>query len=344
MRTNKMRFKILAGGATMAMALLCSQCMIADNNDDNIKSGASCAVDPSQIYIAPSIPQNIEFCGEKLELKNYYMRERFDRELLSFSYFHSSIFLMIKRANRYFPILEKILKEEGIPDDFKYLAVIESCLDQRALSPTKAAGIWQIMEQTGKEAGLVITPDVDERYNLEKATRAACRHLKASYDATGSWTLAAASYNTGRARVMRQIEAQQTRNFFDMQFSEETNRYVYRILLAKYVLEDPSRVGFYLTQNELYFPVETFAVQVDTAIPNLTEFAKSYGLTLQILKDSNAWMRDNSLKKHPGKTFSINVPKKECINLPPSQLPVHNQKWIQCVPAHLQNVSSKATK
>ena len=272
------------------------------------------------------------------------MRERFDRELLSFSYFHSSIFLMIKRANRYFPILEKILKEEGIPDDFKYLAVIESCLDQRALSPTKAAGIWQIMEQTGKEAGLVITPDVDERYNLEKATRAACRHLKASYDATGSWTLAAASYNTGRARVMRQIEAQQTRNFFDMQFSEETNRYVYRILLAKYVLEDPSRVGFYLTQNELYFPVETFAVQVDTAIPNLTEFAKSYGLTLQILKDSNAWMRDNSLKRHPGKTFTINVPKKECINLPPSQLPVHNQKWIQCVPAHLQNVGTKYTE
>ncbi|MCQ2199544.1 MAG: lytic transglycosylase domain-containing protein [Paludibacteraceae bacterium] len=321
-------------GLLSVSALGLCNCMSAEESAGNSPLGQKivCAVNPHQINIAPKKPANIEFCGEKLELKNYYMKERFDRELISMSYYHSNVFLMIKRANRYFPILEKILREEGVPDDFKYLACIESSLDQRAVSPTGAAGMWQIMPEVGKELGLVVASDVDERYNIEKATRAACAHLKATYAYTKNWTLAAAAYNTGRARVLRQIEAQQTNNFFDMQFSEETNRYVYRILLAKYVLEDPSRIGFYMSREDLYYPVETTPVVVDTAIPNLTDFAKQYGITLQLLKDSNAWLRDNKLVKRQGKSFTIAVPNKEKLNLTAEEIPVYNEKWIQCVP------------
>ncbi|MBO7506781.1 MAG: lytic transglycosylase domain-containing protein [Paludibacteraceae bacterium] len=279
-------------------------------------------------YQAPTIPDGISFCGERVDLTNYYLRERFDRELLSFSYWHSQVFLLIKRANKFFPIIEPILKANGVPDDFKYLALIESNLDQRAQSPAKAVGIWQILPGTGKDAGLVINDDVDERYNVEKATKVACSMLKHTHDASGSWTLAAAAYNTGHARVMRQIDTQQTNNYFDMLFSEETNRYVFRIIMAKYLMEDPQRMGFYLTKEDLYYPVESEVVKVDSTINNLTDFAKERGINYQLLKDANPWLRSNKLPNKEGKEFFIKIPKKEALEFNPQKGKVHQANWV----------------
>ncbi|MCQ2231127.1 MAG: transglycosylase SLT domain-containing protein [Paludibacteraceae bacterium] len=279
-------------------------------------------------YHAPKIPSDLNFCGERIDLSNYYLREKFDRELLSFSYWHSQVFLFIKRANKFFPIIEPILKEKGIPDDFKYLALIESNLDQRAQSPAKAVGIWQIMPATGKDAGLIVNDDIDERYNLEKATRVACSMLKHTHDVTGSWTLAAAAYNTGHARVVRQVEVQQTNNYFDMLFSEETNRYVFRIVMAKYLMENPQRLGFFLTKEDLYYPVETESVRVDSTIENLTDFAKERGINYQLLKDSNPWLRSNKLPNKEQKEFFIKIPKKESLEFNPEKGKVHNPNWV----------------
>lgn len=308
----------------LAAAAFLSLCECAADNTIQTRD----ALDHETHYQAPTLPDGISFCGEKVDLSNYYLRERFDRELLSFSYWHSQVFLFIKRANKFFPIIEPILKANGVPDDFKYLALIESNLDQRAQSPAKAVGIWQILPGTGKDAGLVINDDVDERYNVEKATKVACSMLKHTHDAAGSWTLAAAAYNTGHARVMRQIETQQTNNYFDMLFSEETNRYVFRIILAKYLMEDPQRMGFYLTREDMYYPVESDIVKVDSTIENLTNFAKERGINYQLLKDANPWLRSNKLPNKEGREYLIKIPKKEALEFNPKKGRLHQSNWV----------------
>jgi hypothetical protein len=279
-------------------------------------------------YYASEIPDRAHFCDEEIDLTNYYLRERYDRELLSFSYWHSQIFLMIKRANKYFPVIEPILKAEGIPDDFKYLALIESSLDPRAISPAKAAGIWQILPETAKEYGLEVTDDVDERYHLEKATIVACAYLKKTYEQTGSWSLAAASYNTGRSRVLRQMETQQENNYFDMLFSEETNRYVFRMVLAKRMLANPREFGFYIKKENLYYMIDYDTIEVNTTIENLTDFAKSHGTNYQILKDANPWLRTNKLANKNNKTYYIKVPKQNAVEFDPKKIHVHQKNWV----------------
>jgi hypothetical protein len=285
-------------------------------------------VDPGIVYYAPEIPEIAYFCGEEVDLTNYYLRERYDRELLSFSYWHSQLFILIKRANKYFPVIEPILKEEGVPEDFKYLALIESSLDQRAVSSAKAAGIWQILADTAKEYGIEVSEDVDERYNLEKSTVLACKYLKRTYEQTGSWATAAASYNTGRGRVLSQIDAQQTDNYFDMLFSEETNRYVFRIIVAKQIFSDPQRYGFYLKKEDLYYFPDYETVEVDFSIPNLTTFAKGYGSSYQLLKDSNPWLRTNKLENKSKKTYRIKIPKKDAVIFDPKKVRVHQKNWV----------------
>lgn len=277
---------------------------------------------------APQIPDSFTIFGETVDLTNYYMRERFDRELTSFSYWHSQMFLVIKRANKFFPIIEPILEREGVPDDFKYLALIESNLDQRALSPAKAAGMWQILATTGQESGLIVNDDVDERYNLEKATIIACQYLKRTYELTQSWALAAASYNSGRARVLKQMEVQQTNNYFDMLFGEETNRYVFRIMMAKFVMENPQNFGFMLKKEDLYYMVDADVVRVDSTINNLTDFAKGYGISYQLLKDANPWLRTNKLTNKNQTEFFIRIPKKEDLHYSKERIKVHNKNWI----------------
>ncbi len=279
-------------------------------------------------YYAPEIPQTAYFCGEKVDLTNYYLRERYDRELLSFSYWHSQIFLMIKRANKYFPIIEPILESEGVPNDFKYLALIESSLDPRAISAAKAAGIWQILAETAKEYGLEVCEDVDERYNLEKATVMVCKYLKKTYEQTGNWSTAAASYNAGRGKVNSQIETQQTNNYFDMLFGEETNRYLFRMIIAKQILANPQKYGFYLKKEDLYYFVDSETVEVNCSIPNLTNFAKSYGINYQLLKDANPWLRTNKLENRNKKTYYIKIPKESAIKFDSKKINVYQNNWV----------------
>ncbi len=279
-------------------------------------------------HYTPKIPKRISIFGGEVDLTNYYARERFDRELMSYTYWHSHVFLIIKRANKYFPIIEPILKEEGVPDDFKYLAVVESSLDQRAISPAKAAGMWQILATTAQESGLTVNEDVDERYNLQKATRVACQYLKRTYELTQSWALAAASYNSGRARVLKQMEVQQCNDYFEMLFGEETNRYVFRIMVAKYVMENAQQFGFLLKKEDLYTNVEAETVSVDSTIQNLTDFAKSYGINYQILKDANPWLRTNKLMNAAKKEFLIRIPKIDALKIDEEKIKVHNENWV----------------
>jgi hypothetical protein len=316
------RISLIAYLLSIGMLL---NCTAEDTQNSSVDSFEN-FIQPS--YCAPEIPKEAELFGEKIDLQNYYLRERYDRELMSFSFWHSNIFLLIKRANKFFPIIEPILKEQGIPDDFKYLVLIESTLDQRSISPAKAAGMWQILPTTAEEAGLIINEDVDERYNLEKSTVVACKFLKRTYELTNSWSLAAASYNTGRARVLKQIQQQQTNNYYEMLFSEETNRYVFRILMAKNIMENPKQFGFLLKKSDLYSQIDCDVVKVDSTINNLTDFAKGYGISYQLLKDSNPWLRSNRLKNVERREYLIKIPQKEALRFDENKIKVHNKNWV----------------
>ena len=224
--------------------------------------------------LSPDVPSSVPFCGKLIDITRYDMREAYDRELSSFTYFHSTTMLLIKRANRYFPVIEPILKANGIPDDFKYLAVIESHLDPRVSSPARAVGMWQLLEGTAREYGLTITPTVDERCHVEKATGAACRYLKAAYKKYGDWAAVAASYNGGMGRISGELVKQDADSSFDLWLVEETTRYIYRIMAIKQIFENPSKYGFVLRARDLYKPIPTVDVAVSQDIQNLSAFAK----------------------------------------------------------------------
>lgn len=260
------------------------------------------------IYQVP-IPEELTFASEEVPLKLFDVRESLDRELQVNTYWHSQTVLLLKRANRFFPIIEPILKEKGIPDDFKYLAVAESALTQ-AVSPAKAVGFWQILEGTGRELKLEISKEVDERYHIEKSTYAACDFILKSYNTYGSWTMAAASYNFGRNGINRQMERQLNANYYDMVFGEETERYLFRILALKTIFENPKGYGFFLEKNDLYPPYETYEVKVDTAITSIGKFAETHETSYKMVKLLNPWLRENYLPVNPGKSYRIKLPAK----------------------------------
>lgn len=257
---------------------------------------------------APQLPDHIGFAGEKTPLDRWEVRERLDRELLVNSYLHGSTLYILKLANRMFPVLEERLKAHGVPDDFKYLCVAESAL-QNLRSPAGALGYWQFLSSTGKEHGLEISNEVDERYHLEKATDAACRYLKNAYERFGSWTAAAASYNCGLAGYSRFSNHQGSRDYYDLLLPEETNRYIFRILALKYILEDPGRSGFTLTEDDVYQPIPTRDVEVTSSISSLVDFAESQGTSYKVLKTLNPWLRAHSLTVRPGRSYTIQVPR-----------------------------------
>lgn len=281
----------------------------------------------SSTTTSPDIPSSVSFCGKDIDLTRYNMYEGFDRELSSFTYFHSTTMLLLKRANRYFPVIEPILKANGIPDDFKYLAVIESHLDPRAISPAKAAGTWQLLEGTAKQYGLTVTPTADERYDVEKSTRAACRYLKAAYDKYGDWATVAASYNGGMGRISGEMDKQSSDNAFDLWLVEETSRYVYRIMAVKQIFEAPYKYGFILRAQDLYKPIECEEVSVSSDIPDLSEFAKKQGVTYADLKRFNPWLRDRKLQTL-GKTYTIQIPKEKDMYYKTPNTKVHNPGWV----------------
>ena len=227
--------------------------LISSNNLENAQSHK-----PQVLSMTGSVdvPERMTFAGEKITFDRYDLRERMDKELNSFTYFHSTTLLLFKRANRIFPIIEPILKEQGIPDDIKYLAVIESSLDYRAVSPARAAGLWQFMPATAPRYGLEVSAEVDERYHIEKSTVAAARYLKESYRKYNSWAAAALSYNGGQARITNALNNQNVQEALDLWLVEETTRYYFRILAIKEIFENPRKYGFVLEAHQLYKPID----------------------------------------------------------------------------------------
>jgi membrane-bound lytic murein transglycosylase D len=252
-------------------------------------------------------PAEIDFAGEKTPLNISDVRERFDRELLVNANLDASTRLIIKRANRAFPVIEPILKRYGVPDDFKYLAVIESGL-VNVVSPAGARGVWQFMPDTGKERGLEVNDVVDERYHLEKSTEAACRYLLDAKAKFGSWTLAAASYNGGVGGVNKQITFQGVSNYYDLLLTEETARYVFRILALKEIMQHPEQYNFIMQPDELYPILPAKTVEVTASIPDLALFAKEQGINYKILKIHNPWLRDRKLDVAAGKKYVLEIP------------------------------------
>jgi len=253
------------------------------------------------------IPPVVTFAGEKLPLDNFDTRESLERELLTSAYRHSSTILIIKRANRYLPVIEKILKKNDIPDDFKYLAAAESEYSNM-ISPAGATGFWQIMKETGKEEGMEINDVVDERYDLERSTQFACDYIRKSYEKYGNWTLAAASYNGGRAAIDEQIKIQKQMNYYDLLLTEETARYIFRAVAYKLVISDPASYGFDLKEDELYPPLKYYEVNVDTAIVDFSAFAEKHGTNYKLIKFLNPWLRKPYLTPKSGKVYTIKIP------------------------------------
>ncbi len=254
------------------------------------------------------LPSELEFAGERVPLEQIDIWENLDRELLVNTYWQSQTLLFIKRANRFFPVIEPILKKNGVPDDFKYLAVAESGLIN-VISPSNAVGFWQFLEGTAKEYGLEINSEVDERYHLEKSTEAACKYLLESHKKYINWTLTAASYNVGRNGLDKQIGRQKELNYYDLLLGEETERYVFRILSYKLILQNPSEYGFFVGENQLYPPIPYYEVSINGKVADFAEFAKSYGISYKILKWMNPWLRDSFLTNASGKTYYIKIPK-----------------------------------
>jgi len=279
----------------------------AKETEANLQNGDSKSlVQGYNVYAIP-LPQSVNFAGEPAPLNNPDIRERLDRELLVNTYWQSNGLLLLKRAHKYFPIIEPILKKEGIPDDFKYLAVIESGLTH-AVSPAGARGFWQLMPGTGRDLGLEVNDNVDERYNVEKATVAACKYLKDSKQKWGTWTLAAAAYNAGNRGIDRRLEEQDVDSYYDLLLGEETGRYVFRILALKEIMSDPAKFGFNFTQDDLYQEVPTYKVKVDTAVTNFVKFAQGYDINYKILKIHNPWLREDHLNNTSRKEYFIDIP------------------------------------
>ncbi|MEN8117816.1 MAG: lytic transglycosylase domain-containing protein [Bacteroidota bacterium] len=259
-------------------------------------------------YKAVKLPEKVSFAGESMPLDRFDVQEALDRELLSNAYFHSQTIRYIKLAPRYLSIIEPILKKEGIHNDFKYLALAESGFNPRAVSPAKAVGFWQFMKGTAQDYGLEVNGEIDERYHIEKATRAACNYLKDSYEKFESWTLVAASYNRGMNGIERQIERQKTDNYYDLLITTETARYVYRIVALKLIMENPEKYNFYIADEEKYPIVPTKEVEITEAVTNFADFAKEHGISYKLLKDFNPWLRENYLTNSKGKKYVVKIP------------------------------------
>lgn len=272
---------------------------VSVDNEENKPSFASWA-----------LPENVTFAGEPLPLYNFDTRESLDRELNATAYRHGSTLLTIKRSGRYFPEIEQILKEYGIPDDFKYLACAESDLSN-AISPAGATGFWQIMEGTGREAGMMITKEIDDRYNLEKSTRFACEYFKRAYARYGSWTMAAASYNNGFSGLSEQVNLQKETNYYDLLLNEETARYVFRIAALKMIMSEPSMYGFEVRECDLYRPIPYKEVTVNTPVPGFEQFARQYETNYKLLKFLNPWLRKPFLTNSEGREYTLRVPEKD---------------------------------
>ena len=320
-RTRFSSFIILAG-------LVCTAIILSSNKAQEPQDNNRTPRRMSNVF-PPEIPTSITFAGDVIDLTLQDRRERMDKEMLSFTYSHINTMLLIKRANRLFPIVEPILKECGVPDDFKYLMIIESNGDPEALSPSKAGGLWQFLEKTGREYGLEVNDEIDERYHTEKATRAACKYLKDSYEIFGDWLTVAASYNTGRANVTKRQTSQKEQKAIDLVLPDETSRYIFRLMAVKTIFQSPAEYGFMLRSSDLYpaIPIECEVVASGATI-DWADFAKKHGLTFLQLREANHWIRRATHNNKSGKSYKVQIPDKDALRYNPAETKAHNPGWV----------------
>jgi hypothetical protein len=304
-RRAKNHFFIFAFVGTLILGLALATTGYTGSGNESVEPETK----ESYAVYGVDIPGKVAFAGEPVPLDLFDVRESLDRELLSNTYFHSQTIRLIKLANRYFPEIEPVLKKNLVPDDFKYLALAESGLTQ-AVSPANAVGFWQLMKGTAQDYGLEVGNEVDERYHVALSTGVACQYLIDSYKKYGNWTMAAASYNAGRRGMDQQIERQKKENYYDLLLNEETARYLYRVIAFKLIFEDPAAYGFTISDKDLYPEIPVYAVEVDSAIADFSDFAARYQSNYKVLKYLNPWLRDTKLTNPSHKKYKILVPEK----------------------------------
>lgn len=256
---------------------------------------------------APKLPIKLDFAGENVPLKDIEVRERLDREIIVNSFRHSSTLLLMKRANQWTPTLIKILKEQGVPEDFAYLSMAESDLTQVS-STSNASGFWQFLKPTAIQYGLIVNDEVDQRFDIEKSTYAACKYLQDSYNQLGSWTLAAAGYNMGMSGVGRQAIEQGSNNYYDLYLNTETSRYVFRILALKLIHQNPSNFDYRIEASDLYEPYQYNEIPVSGSVNSWISFAKDNNISYKELRRHNPWIRTTSMKNSANNTFLVKIP------------------------------------
>lgn len=304
---------LLLLGGSLALHLFTYSTFVADNDLDHQRN-----FNDGYKVFSLTLPNELTFCDENVPLERLDVRERLDRELLVNTYWQSNTLLAYKRAARWFPMIEDILRSEGVPEDMKYIAVIESGLTN-VVSPAGATGYWQFMKETAIRHGLEVNGEVDERYHVEKSTRAACQYLKNAYARYGDWALAAASYNLGQGGVDKQIDRQKRSSYFDLLLNEETARYVYRILAMKEIMRDPGRYGFHLREKDLYAPYRTRTLEISGSVNDLADLAIANGTDYKTLKLLNPWLRDNHLTNREGRTYTVLLPAEGFDSAPDAQ-------------------------
>ena len=291
-------------------------------------AGVTCALAFSPVA-NPTVPASVEICGQQVSIDEQFNYERLDRELTSIMYTHGNTLLCIKRANRYFPQIAPVLRECGMPDDLLYLACIESNLATRARSGAGASGIWQFMPATAKEYGLIVNDEVDERLNIDLATRAACKYFKRARSTyNGDWMSAMASYNTGMGRISKQLREQEVESATDLYLSEETMRYPFRVIAMKMIMENPRKYGFQLSEDQLYFPREVEVVEVDSTVTSWPKWALDRGINFQILRDENPWIIATKLTNRSGHVYKVRVPLPESLKRSTTRRSVYNSNWV----------------
>jgi len=297
-----MVMKTIRFAGTLLLAVLCGALLI--------NAVQVAPQKPADIPVAGNkqhFPEAADFAGEPTPLQVSDVRERFDRELLVNANLDASTLLILRRSARSFSVIEPILARNGVPDDFKYLCVIESSL-LNAVSPAGAKGYWQFVEATARENGLEVTSEVDERYSLEKSTEAACRFFNNAKARFGSWTMAAAAYNAGMAGIAKQVDIQKDSNYYNLLLNDETSRYVFRILALKEIMRNPGIYGFDFSQAQAYPSLPVRKVTVDSTVTDFTGFAKSQGINYKILKIHNPWLRDRKLTNPAHKPYVLDIP------------------------------------
>lgn len=301
---RKLAYSFFAVGGLLILVNLFSFSSEKLSDDETFRKSF---INNYSIFALPKPNTELAFCGEIVPIDEINIWERFDKELLKNTYWQSNTLLLIKRANKYFSIIEPILSQYNVPQDFKYLALIESGLEN-VVSPAGATGFWQIMKTTAKEYGLEVNDEVDERYHLKKSTMVACEYLLAAKEKFGTWTLAAAAYNMGQNGLQRQMKSQNALSYYDLLLNDETSRYVFRILALKEIVENQKKYGFNLRETDLYMQTPTYTISIDSSIANWTDFAHEYKINYKLLKIHNPWLRKNYLKNTSRKIYEVEIP------------------------------------